>query len=256
MEILPYNTARGGCLVELRSKVLDEISCSRRLKVAGSIGCKLFSSRMDFGDGLVVSLNNLKSPISSSSNVTSRSYNGYVIGSDEDVSSVSEEGSISKVPIPGLPENSNGGELGPSISSCFWEWKPKLNVHYEKTGCKDVKLKSPPILFLPGFGVGSFHYEKQLRDLGRDYRVWALDFLGQGMSLPCEDPTPQPEGETGGGAESKGSMWGFGEETEQWACELVFSMDLWRGQVRYFVEEVCISHFISINIHSHRSITE
>ncbi|KAG2701524.1 hypothetical protein I3843_06G046100 [Carya illinoinensis] len=33
------------------------------------------------------------------------------------------------------------------------------------------------------FGVGSFHYEKQLKDLGLDFRVWAIDFLGQGKSL-------------------------------------------------------------------------
>ncbi|KAA8537978.1 hypothetical protein F0562_027443 [Nyssa sinensis] len=66
---------------------------------------------------------------------------------------------------------------------------PRFNVHYDKSGSKNVN--SPPLLFLPGFGVGSFHYEKQLKDLGCDFGVWALDFLGQGMSLPFEDPTPR-----------------------------------------------------------------
>lgn len=87
--------------------------------------------------------------------------------------------------IPGLPDVSGSA----SISSCFWEWRPKLNVHYEKAGCGN--LNSPPILFLPGFGVGSFHFENQLKNLGCDYRVWAIDFLGQGRSLPFEDPTPR-----------------------------------------------------------------
>ncbi|XP_010558906.1 PREDICTED: pheophytinase, chloroplastic-like [Tarenaya hassleriana] len=106
---------------------------------------------------------------------------------------------------------------------------PKLTVHYEKSGCENVN--SPAVLFLPGFGVGSFHYEKQLKDLGREYRVWAIDFLGQGLSLPREDPTLVSEGK-------KEEFWGFGDEAETWASQLVYSLDLWKDQVRYFVEEV------------------
>ncbi|KAK8463680.1 hypothetical protein PHAVU_011G013400 [Phaseolus vulgaris] len=163
-------------------------------------------------------------------------YEGYVIGGEKglrDVSGIQEPATTNLV-IPGLPEGSNG-ECGASISSCFWEWKPKLNVHYDKAGCENVD--SPHVLFLPGFGVGSFHYEKQLRDLGRDTRVWALDFLGQGLSLPFEDPTTHCNKE---GATSNGnaSSWGFGDETEPWATNLVYSIDLWQDQVRYFVEEV------------------
>ncbi|KAL5129631.1 Pheophytinase, chloroplastic [Glycine soja] len=163
----------------------------------------------------------------------SESYDGYVIGGEEDVADISgvEELATNNVVIPGLPDGSNGAP----ISSCFWEWKPKLNVHYEKAGCENVD--SPHVLFLPGFGVGSFHYEKQLRDLGRDTRVWALDFLGQGLSLPFEDPAPHYNKE---GATSNGnaSSWGFGDETEPWATKLVYSIDLWQDQVRYFIEEV------------------
>ena len=33
------------------------------------------------------------------------------------------------------------------------------------------KSDAPALLLLPGFGVGSFHYDQQLRDLGREYRV-------------------------------------------------------------------------------------
>ncbi|KAJ6302920.1 hypothetical protein OIU77_016916 [Salix suchowensis] len=57
------------------------------------------------------------------------------------------------------------------------------------------------------------------------------------MSLPVENPTLHSrEGVTPEGR--KDSIWGFGDEIEPWANELVFSMDLWRDQVQYFVEEV------------------
>ncbi|KAL3622567.1 hypothetical protein CASFOL_033978 [Castilleja foliolosa] len=132
---------------------------------------------------------------------------------------------IPKVLIPSLPNEDKGDKVA-SIDSCFWEWRPKLNVHYKNSGSENIL--SPAVLFLPGFGVGSFHYEKQLKDLGRDYRAFALDFLGQGMSLPLENPTLAGQNE----------MWGFGEESETWAEELVYSVDLWREQVHDFITEV------------------
>ena len=167
--------------------------------------------------------------------VLCRSYGGYVVDGEGSSVSISESGgeSTTKVQIPGLPDESNG-ESSAQISSCFWEWKPKLSVHYEKAGTENVN--SPPVLFLPGFGVGSFHYEKQLKDLGRDYRVWAIDFLGQGMSLPVEDPTSSSK--EGNESNGQDSSWGFGDETEPWASELVYSIDLWQDQVRYFIEQV------------------
>ncbi|XP_031495256.1 pheophytinase, chloroplastic isoform X1 [Nymphaea colorata] len=138
-----------------------------------------------------------------------------------------------RIVIPGLPEYSGEGEAESSISRGFWEWKPRLRVYYETAGSEN--LNSPAVLFLPGFGVGAFHFEKQLMDLGREYRVWAVDFLGQGMSLPAEDPAPSD-----GGHDSEGQdlFWGFGKETEPWAEELAYSVDLWRDQIRDFVEQV------------------
>lgn len=155
--------------------------------------------------------------------------NSYVLDGGEGGSSVTDSAqSIPKVSIPSLPDGGNGDGVD-SISSRFWEWKPKLTVHYETSGNENTD--SPPVLFLPGFGVGSFHYEKQLRDIGRDHRAWALDFLGQGMSLPVEDPTLESrDGET--------NIWGFGDESKTWANGLVFSVDLWRDQVRAFIDEV------------------
>jgi hypothetical protein len=92
------------------------------------------------------------------------------------------------------------------------------------------------VLFLPGFGVGTFHYEKQLRDLGRDHKVWTMDFLGQGMSLPCEDPAPSSIA----GDQSEDSFWGFGQDSQPWAEKLAYSVDLWQNQVQHFVEEVLL----------------
>ncbi|GFP92421.1 pheophytinase chloroplastic [Phtheirospermum japonicum] len=48
------------------------------------------------------------------------------------------------------------------------------------------------------------------------------------MSLPHEDPTLAGEKD----------KWGFGDESETWAKELVYSVDLWREQVHDFIEEV------------------
>ncbi|KAL8496115.1 hypothetical protein ACS0TY_020003 [Phlomoides rotata] len=139
---------------------------------------------------------------------------------------------VPKVSIPSLPDEDDVAR----ITSCFWEWRPNLNVHYETSGSENVD--SPAVLFLPGFGVGSFHYEKQLKDLGRDYRVWALDFLGQGKSLPHEDPTLQSKDGNKYILAGENDTWGFGDESETWAKELVYSVDLWKDQVQYFIEEV------------------
>ena len=59
-------------------------------------------------------------------------------------------------------------------------------------------------------------------------------FLGQGMSLSFEDPTPQYKEK----ALLKGEIsWGFGDEVELWATKLMYSTDLWQDQFHYFVEE-------------------
>ncbi|KAG2244220.1 hypothetical protein Bca52824_093930 [Brassica carinata] len=153
---------------------------------------------------------------------------GYVVGENDDLGSsiATRRGdSKSKVLIPGLPDEAAAAQITPS----HCEWKPNLTVHYDKSGCGNVE--APAVLFLPGFGVGSFHYEKQLADLGRDYRVWAVDFVGQGLSLPTQDPTIS-------GSEYKVPFWGFGDEAEPWADQLVYSLDLWRDQVQYIVEKV------------------
>ncbi|XP_078436256.1 pheophytinase [Wolffia australiana] len=160
--------------------------------------------------------------------------NCYVAESGASIGDMTEKiGSGSKVLIPGLADELHG-KNGSLISSGVWEWKPKFNVHYETAGSENVN--APAVLFLPGFGVGSFHYEKQLRDLGREYRVWALDFLGQGRSLPFEDPAPRGKSVKAGLEDM--DIWGFGEEPEPWAEELAYSIDLWQEQVSHFIDQV------------------
>lgn len=177
------------------------------------------------------------------SSLLSESYNSDIIdgkvGTQDVIGSAK---SVPKVIVPSLPDETKADSVA-VVDSCLWEWKPKLKVHYEKSGCQNVN--SAPILFLPGFGVGSFHYEKQLKDLGRDHRVWALDFLGQGKSLPCEDPTLQSKRLDESEPDGNSVVWGFGDEAEPWAKELVYSVDLWRDQVRYFIEEV---PFLSLSL--------
>lgn len=251
MEVLSYNCAPCSHVVNLRLELVLKSSNLHQARLTSRH--KFWCAKIDSRDGSFRFYNLdqsiLKKPSHQGrfrsqnilegfknvdSKILSGGYNGYVIGGEEDASDISERGeSATKVVIPELPDESNGEAAAP-VSSCFWEWKPKFNVHYEKAGCENVN--SPPVLFLPGFGVGSFHYKKQLKDLGRDYRVWAIDFLGQGMSLPLEDPTPRSS--EGDMSVRKDYAWGFGDETEPWASDLVYSIDLWRDQVQYFIEQV------------------
>ncbi|KAL6288611.1 hypothetical protein ACE6H2_006121 [Prunus campanulata] len=252
MELLSYNSVSCCDAVNLRWKLIVKSTSSHQFSLPGFRKNRVFGAKFDVRRKFL-SCYNLDQPflkqlnhqggfrsLNTSENfkhvgpiLSNGSSDGYVIGGKEDAS-ISETGEpVTKVLIPGLPDESKG-ESGATVSSCFWEWKPKFNVHYEKAGCEN--LGSPPVLFLPGFGVGSFHYEKQLKDLGLDFRVWAIDFLGQGRSLPFEDPAPRNEEE--GVSDRKDLLWGFGEKSEPWASELVYSIDLWQDQVRYFIEEV------------------
>ncbi|KAG9143682.1 hypothetical protein Leryth_024629 [Lithospermum erythrorhizon] len=183
----------------------------------------------------VPSIKNLTRYNHASTKVLNANSDSYVLDGEDDGRVLSDQGqSLPKLLIPSVPDESKGEDVA-SISSGFWEWKPQLNVHFETSGSEN--LNSPAVLFLPGFGVGSFHYEKQLKDLGRDYRVWAIDFLGQGMSMSNKDPTRKTEILA---KSEQGAMnfWGFGDESEPWANELVYSIDLWKEQVHYFIKEV------------------
>ena len=85
----------------------------------------------------------------------------------------------------------------------FWEWPGIGQVHYERAG-----TTGPPLLLLPGFGVGSFHFRAQVDALSKTHRVYAMDFCGQGDSWPTE------------------------------ADGLQFSAELWARQTQAFIEAV------------------
>jgi pimeloyl-ACP methyl ester carboxylesterase len=85
----------------------------------------------------------------------------------------------------------------------YWEWPGFGRVHFETAGTSGA-----PLLLLPGFGVGSFHFDAQLEALSATHRVFAMDFLGQGESWPDD------------------------------ATGLQFSAELWASQVAAFVENV------------------
>jgi pimeloyl-ACP methyl ester carboxylesterase len=100
---------------------------------------------------------------------------------------------------------------GTTESSRFYTWRQSnWIVHYETKGPLDVR--KPILLLLPGFGVGTFYYQSQLEELSKDYRVFAMDLLGQGKSWP----------------EGKVSQ-------EQQLC---FSTDLWVEQVVEFIDNI------------------
>ena len=67
---------------------------------------------------------------------------------------------------------------GPPASQ-FWEWRYNSRIHYTQAG--DT---GPPIVLLTGFGVGGFHYARNIEVLGKAHRVWTMDILGQGQSWP------------------------------------------------------------------------
>uniref|UniRef100_A0A7I4D1T7 AB hydrolase-1 domain-containing protein n=1 Tax=Physcomitrium patens TaxID=3218 RepID=A0A7I4D1T7_PHYPA len=132
--------------------------------------------------------------------------------------------------------------VGATIASHIWEWRHRWNIHYECAGMENTN--APAMLLLPGFGVGSFHYHQQLRDLGQEYRVWAIDFLGQGKSWPSHDPAPEEAEEVveevleGQVNSKKIRHWSLGKNPEPWAEGLVYSVDTWRDQVHAFIEKV------------------
>lgn len=39
----------------------------------------------------------------------------------------------------------------------------------------------PPIILVHGFGVGAYHYEKNMQQLSQQYTVYALELMGQGV---------------------------------------------------------------------------
>jgi pimeloyl-ACP methyl ester carboxylesterase len=111
----------------------------------------------------------------------------------------------------------------------FWAWKNGWQIHYTQSG-----QDGPPLLLLTGFGVGGFHYARNVEELSKNHKVWTMDVLGQGKSWPTTDPAP------GGGFSEAGFQWGFGSasDADTNAASLDYSCSLWTSQAVEFLETV------------------
>ena len=153
------------------------------------------------------------------------------------------------VPIPqaGRSSDPSGPEL--ALEERTWAFRGVHPVHYEVAYCpspgggggEDGKSEEEgevvPLVLLSGFGVASFHYRRLMRELllrnrrtdstgggpssegrRREYRIYALDYLGQGRSWPpdCDDGRSPAESGLG------------------------YSADTWVEQVACFVSDVVL----------------
>mmetsp|Transcript_47 Transcript_47/g.68 ORF Transcript_47/g.68 Transcript_47/m.68 type:complete len:499 (-) Transcript_47:142-1638(-) len=123
-----------------------------------------------------------------------------------------------------------------SIEENFYDWKDGHQICYSRlrsNAAKDVSHQLPPVVFLPGFGVGAFHFRDVMFELGRlgvDREVYALDWFGQGKSWPTRDPAPSasPSSELG-------FQWGFGQQASPGYEDLVYSIENWTSQLEHFL---------------------
>jgi pimeloyl-ACP methyl ester carboxylesterase len=65
-----------------------------------------------------------------------------------------------------------------------WTWQ-QWSICYEKVGDQ-----GPVVIFIHGFGASWGHWRKNLPELGKDYRCYALDLIGFGNS---DKPSPSEE---------------------------------------------------------------
>jgi pimeloyl-ACP methyl ester carboxylesterase len=73
------------------------------------------------------------------------------------------------------PWRDAGERLG-GATSRWLDWPARnARIHFVAAGSS-----GPPLLLVHGFGVGGYHFERNLPALARRHRVWAVDLLGQG----------------------------------------------------------------------------
>lgn len=89
-----------------------------------------------------------------------------------------------------------------------YTWKYDFDVSYVREGLQD----KPALLLLPGFGVGAFHFDRNIPELSKHFEVFSIDLLGQGNSWPRSRPL------------------GY--------TQTCFSVENWRDQIIYFIENI------------------
>eukprot|EP01024_Parvocaulis_polyphysoides_P073072 TRINITY_DN9365_c0_g3_i1.p1 TRINITY_DN9365_c0_g3~~TRINITY_DN9365_c0_g3_i1.p1 ORF type:complete len:455 (+),score=75.50 TRINITY_DN9365_c0_g3_i1:22-1365(+) len=119
----------------------------------------------------------------------------------------STETSSSQPPQP--PPKNQPPSSTPAEEGYFWDWKYDTKINYIHKGSH--RTNQPAVLMIHGFGVGAFHFNRNIDKVGEDFRVWAVDLVGQGRSLP----------DKGGNVQ-----------------DMKLSVDNWTEQLRDFVEEV------------------
>ncbi|WIA10745.1 hypothetical protein OEZ85_010916 [Tetradesmus obliquus] len=89
----------------------------------------------------------------------------------------------------------------------FYDWKWGSKISYVRAG-----RTGPPLLLVHGFGVGAYHFDRNIPELARNHKVYAIDLLGQGQSWPTQVQC-------------------------QASGPLCYSADTWTEQLFHFIEE-------------------
>ncbi|CAN0015657.1 unnamed protein product [Pylaiella littoralis] len=131
---------------------------------------------------------------------------------------------VSTASLPEMDEDEGSAPTGD-----VWHWRNGWEIHYERARSSKIRNHNnnrqvdaaggegrakgvAPLLFLPGFGVGTFHFKRNMQELSKTHDVYAIDLLGQGKSWPTRTPCREDG--------------------------LCYSVDMWTEQVRAFIDEV------------------
>jgi len=145
--------------------------------------------------------------------------------------------SSTTTPNESTTNNNNDNDM--KLEQKIWMFQDKYPISYEIASANgnlvvtnDNNVEIIPILLLNGFGVGSFHQHRLMRQLllektkeqqdnnidKKQYVIYGIDYLGQGNSWPtnCNDGNSQDE------------------------LNLGYSADTWLDQLTEFIQEVII----------------
>lgn len=104
-----------------------------------------------------------------------------------------------------------------STVSNFFTWKNNMRIHYTYTtttpSMEVDELLKDSVVLLPGFGVGTFHFSRNIQSLAAEnFNVYCIDLLGQGKSWP--------------------------ESYNQSSSSFRYSLDTWAEEIIYFIESI------------------